>query len=92
MRRIGVLLNLAADDAEGQARVLAFAQGLKELGWSEGHNLRIDTRWATGNAADIRRHAAELAALAPDVILANGTPTVAPFLQATQQIADELIE
>ena len=53
MRRIGVLLNLAADDAEGEARVLAFAQGLKELGWSEGHNLRIDTRWATGNAADI---------------------------------------
>ena len=57
MRRIGVLLNLVADDEGGQARVVAFAQGLKELGWSEGHNLRIDTRWATGNAAAIRRHA-----------------------------------
>jgi putative ABC transport system substrate-binding protein len=61
MRRIGVLMNLAADDAEGQARLAAFTQVLKQLGWSEGRNLRIDTRWAT--ADDIRRHAAELAAL-----------------------------
>ena len=71
MRRIGVLLPAAADDAEFQARVGAFLQGLALLGWTIGRNVRIDTRWATANAADIRRHAAELAALAPDVILAH---------------------
>src|SRR6266700_7977562 len=85
MRRIGVLMYLAADDAEGQARLAAFAQALKRLGWSDGRNLRIDTRWA--NADDIRRHAAELAALAPDVLLAGtGTATVAPLLQATRAV------
>src|SRR6185436_3330136 len=67
MRRIGVLMSLAADDAEGRTRLAAFAEALKQLGWSEGRNLRIETRWAT--AGDIRRHAAELAALAPDVLL-----------------------
>src|ERR1700736_5249596 len=73
IRRIGVLTYWTADDAEGQARLAAFAQALKQLGWSEGRNLRIDTRWA--NADDIRRHAAELAALAPDVLLvATGDP------------------
>ena len=72
MRRIGVLLPAAADDAEFQAWVGAFLQGLAVLGWTIGRNVRIDTRWATANAADIRRHAAELAALAPDVILAHG--------------------
>ena len=83
--RIGVLMNLAADDAEGQARLAAFAQALKQLGWSDGRNLRIDTRWAT--ADDIHRHAAELAALAPDILLAaNGTATVAPLLQATRTV------
>jgi ABC-type uncharacterized transport system substrate-binding protein len=77
------LIYLAADDAEGQARLAAFAQALKQLGWSDGRNLRIDTRWAT--ADDIRRHAAELAALAPDVLVAaTGTATVAPLLQATR--------
>src|SRR6478609_7432861 len=76
MRRIGVLMYWAADDAEGQARLAAFTQALKQLGWSDGRNLRIDTRWAA--ADDVRRHAAELAAQAPDVLLAgNGTPTVA---------------
>jgi ABC transporter substrate binding protein len=85
MRRIGVLMYLAADDAEGQARLAAFAQALKQLGWSDGRNLRIDTRWA--NADDIRKHAAELAALAPDVLLAaTGTATVAPLLQATRTV------
>ena len=85
VRRIGVLMYVAADDAEGQARLVAFTQALKQLGWSDGANLRIDTRWAT--ADDIRRHAAELAALAPDILLAgNGTPTVAPLLQATRTV------
>src|SRR6266536_5608544 len=85
MRRVGVLMYLAADDAEGQARLAAFAQALKQLGWSDGRNLRIDTRWA--NADDIRKHAAELAALAPDVLLAaTGTATVAPLLQATRTL------
>jgi putative ABC transport system substrate-binding protein len=84
-RRIGVLMNLHAGDPEGQARLAAFAQALSQLGWSDGRNLRIDTRWAT--ADDIRQHAAELAALAPDVLLAgNGTPTVAPLLQATRTV------
>jgi ABC-type uncharacterized transport system substrate-binding protein len=86
MRRIGVLLPATADDAEFQARVGAFLQGLQQSGWSIGRNVRIDTRWATANAADIRRHAAELAALAPDVILAHGTSTVGPLLQATRTV------
>ena len=78
MRRIGMLLPAAADDAEFQARLAAFHQGLALLGWTIGRNVRIDTRWATTNAADIRRHAIELAALAPDVILAQGASTVGP--------------
>ena len=86
VRRIGVLIYQAADDAEGQARLAAFTQALKQLGWSDGRNLRIDTRWAT--AEDIlRRHAAELVALAPDVLVAaSGTATVAPLLQATRTV------
>jgi putative ABC transport system substrate-binding protein len=86
MRRISVLLPAGADDAEFQARVGAFLQGLQQLGWSIGHNVRIDTRWATTNAADIRRHAAELVALAPDVILASGDSTVGPLLQVTRTV------
>jgi putative ABC transport system substrate-binding protein len=86
MRRIGVLLPAAADDLEMQIRVGAFHQGLQQAGWSIGRNLRIDTRWATTNAADIRRHAAELAALAPDAILAFGASTVGPLLQATRTV------
>ena len=85
MRRIGVLMNMGADDTEGQDRLAALTQALKQLGWSEGRNLRIDTRWAA--ADDIRRHAAELAALAPDVLVAGtGTATVAPLLQATRAV------
>src|SRR5450759_836367 len=86
MRRIGVILPAAADDAEFQARVGAFLQALALLGWTIGRNVRIDTRWATANAAGIRRHAAELAALAPDVILAHGASTVGPLLQATRTV------
>jgi putative tryptophan/tyrosine transport system substrate-binding protein len=86
MRRIGVLLPAAADDAEYQARVGGFLQALALLGWTIGRNVQIDTRWATANPDDIRRHAAELAALAPDVILVEGTPAVAPLLQTTRTV------
>src|SRR5450756_2531501 len=87
MRRIGVLLAATADDPDYQARIAAFQQGLQQLGWSDGRNVHIDTRWATTKPDDIRRHAAELAALAPDVILAGtGTATVAPLLQATRTV------
>ena len=77
---------MAADDPESQARIAAFLQGLQQLGWTDGRNVRIDNRWAAGNADDIRRHAAELVALAPDVILAPGTATVGPLLQATRTV------
>src|SRR5229473_2341654 len=83
MRRIGMLLPAAADDAEFQTYVGALLQALALLGWTIGRNVRIDTRWATANADGIRRHAAELAALAPDVILAHGASTVGP-MQATR--------
>jgi putative ABC transport system substrate-binding protein len=86
VRRIGVLLNAPADDAEYQAWVGAFLQGLALSGWTIGRNVRINTHWATSNAADISRHAAELAALAPDVILAHGDSTVRPLLAATRTI------
>jgi putative tryptophan/tyrosine transport system substrate-binding protein len=86
MRFIGVLLPGTADDVQYQARVGAFLQGMQEAGWVIGRNLRIDTRWATTNAADIRRHATELAALAPDVILAYGASTVGALLQATRTV------
>jgi putative ABC transport system substrate-binding protein len=85
MRRVGVLMYLAAGDAEGQARLAAFTESLKQLGWSDGRNLRIDTRWAT--TGNIHAQVAELVALAPDVLIAgNGTPTVAPLLQATRTV------
>src|SRR5919197_2727619 len=82
VRRIGVLLPAAADDPVFQPWVGAFLQGLALSGWIVGRNVRLDTRWAM-TAADIRRHAAELVALAPDVILAHGAVTVGPLLQAS---------
>jgi putative tryptophan/tyrosine transport system substrate-binding protein len=86
MRRIGVLMPATADNPAFQARVGAFLQALALLGWTIGRNVRIDTSWATPNAADIRRHAAELIALVPDVILAAGSATAGPLLQATRTV------
>jgi ABC-type uncharacterized transport system substrate-binding protein len=86
MRRIGMLLTAAADDPESLARVGAFLQALAQLGWTVGRNVRIESRWGAGNADVIRKHAVELAALAPDVILAHGSSTVRPLLQATRSI------
>jgi putative ABC transport system substrate-binding protein len=86
MRRIGVLMALAADDPEGQARLVAFAQGLQESGWTDGRNVRIDTRWAAGDADRFRRYAAELIALAPDVILASGGTGAGALLQASRTV------
>jgi putative ABC transport system substrate-binding protein len=86
VRRIGVISPFAANDLEGQARIAAFLQGLQELGWSVGRNVRIDIRWTTANTAEIRRHATDLVALAPDVILSIGTPSMAALLQATRTI------
>jgi ABC-type uncharacterized transport system substrate-binding protein len=86
MRRVAVLLGLAADDPETQARHTAFVQGLQELGWTDGRNLRIDTRWGAGDADRIRRYAAELVALAPDAILATGTTVVGPLQRATRTV------
>src|SRR5499427_2401527 len=86
IRRIGVILPANADDDRFQTFVGAFLQELQSSGWSIGRNVRIDTRWATANAATIRRHAAELVALNPDVILAFGGSTVAPLLQATRTV------
>ena len=85
MRRIGMLLNATADDTEFQAWVGAFRQALQELGWTDGRNIRIDYRWGAGDA-DKRKYAAELVALAPDVIVAPGASTVGPLLQATRTV------
>src|SRR4051812_41836221 len=81
IRRIEVLLPAAAHDPEFQQWVDAFAQALRQLGWVAGRNVKIETHWATASANEIRKHAAELAALAPDVILAYGASTVGPLLQ-----------
>ena len=86
MRRIGVLISLAADDRQGKARVAAFVQGLQELGWADGRNVRIDYRWSAVNADITRKYAAELVALAPDVILASGGTVVGILLQATRTV------
>ena len=86
IRRVGVLMNLAADDAEGRARLAAFLQGLKEAAWAVDRNARIDLRWGAGDADHFRKQAAELVALAPDVILASGIPVVVALLQATRTV------
>jgi ABC-type uncharacterized transport system substrate-binding protein len=86
MRRIGVLNGQAANDPDAQANIAAFLQGLQQLGWTDGRNVRIDHRWAAGNPADIRKYAAELVALAPDVILATGASPLGPLLQATRTV------
>jgi putative tryptophan/tyrosine transport system substrate-binding protein len=86
IRRIGVLSNLAQDDKEDQRRVEAFRQALQGLGWTVGRNIQIDYRWGAGKADFYRRQAAELIALAPDVILTNGTTTIGPMLQTTQTV------
>jgi putative ABC transport system substrate-binding protein len=87
MRRIGVLVNQAADDPEFLLRVAAFLQGLQELGWTVGHNVQIDYRWGAGSDTDrIRKYASELVALAPDVILAGGGSVVGPLLRVTSDV------
>ena len=84
MRRIGVVMNLAADDLESQRRKRAFVEGLQQLGWTEGRNIRIDTRWGAGDADRFRQHAAELVALAPDVILVASSAVMGMMRRATR--------
>jgi putative tryptophan/tyrosine transport system substrate-binding protein len=86
MWRIGMLMGLAGNDPEAQTRIIAFVQGLAELGWTFGQNVRIDTRWGAGSADDIRKYAVELAGLAPDIILADGASAVGPLLQVTRSV------
>ena len=86
LRRVGVLTNRVADNPEGQAAVAAFRQALQQLGWSDGRNVRIDTRWGVNDVDRDRRDAAELVALAPDVILASGTPSVAALQHASRSL------
>jgi len=86
VRRVGVLMNLTADDLEASPRVTALAQGLQQSGWTVGRNVRIDYRWGAVDADHSRRYAAELVALASDVILASGSPTVAALQQATRTV------
>src|SRR5262249_45570363 len=81
MRRIGVLMGVA-DDAEGQARVKGLQQGLQELGWTEGRNVRIDYRWTGGDATRVRAYVTELVKLSPDVIVAHTPPVIAAMRQA----------
>ena len=85
-RRIGVLMSTPADDKEGQARINAFVQGLRALGWIDGRNVRIDTRWAAGDTDRGRQYATELVTLMPDVMLASGGSVVGPLLQATRTV------
>jgi putative ABC transport system substrate-binding protein len=86
MRRIGVLMGQAANDSEYKSALAAFVQLLQQSGWIEDRNVRFDTRWAAGNADDIRKYATELVALAPDVILVSGSASVGPLIQATRTV------
>ena len=86
VRRIGVIMPLSSNDPEAQARLTAFKQTLQQLGWTEGRNVRIDSRWGAGDADLNRRNAGELVTLAPDVILATGTPTLEPLERATRTV------
>jgi putative tryptophan/tyrosine transport system substrate-binding protein len=86
VRRIGVLMNLAAADLDAQANVAVFLKALQQLGWIDGRNVRFEYRWGAGSADNIRKYAAELVALAPDIILATGTAGMRPLLQATRTV------
>jgi putative ABC transport system substrate-binding protein len=86
MRRIGVLSGFAAHDPEGQARVAAFTQALAQLGWIDGRNAQLEYRWGVGDADNLRKYAADLVALAPDVIFATGTASLGPLLQASRTV------
>src|SRR5262245_830686 len=86
MRRIGVLMPLAADDPEPQARMTAFLQKLAQLGWIAGPNFKIDQRWSAGDNGRVRRYAAELVALAPDVIVTTSSSAVAALIEATRGV------
>ena len=87
VRRVGIFMDLAEQDAEGQTRVAAFRKGLQEnLGWTEGRNVKFDTRWTAGDPARMRRYAAELVGLAPEVIMNGGLPTLVAMQQETRTI------
>ena len=86
VRRIGIFSPVAAGSPEGRGRLTAFLQGLQELGWTDGRNVRIDYRLAEGDAERVRRHAADVIALAPDVVLANGTTALGPLLEVTRTV------
>jgi putative ABC transport system substrate-binding protein len=86
MRTVGVLMNFAADDPEGPPRAAALAQGMQELGWTVGRNLRIEYRWSAGDAEANRGNAAELVALPPDVIIAGASPAMMALQQATSTV------
>ena len=86
MQRIGVLINLAADDPESAARITAFAQGLEEFGWTVGRNVRIDYRWAGGDTRRFQKYAEELVALAPNILVATATPGVLALQEATNTV------
>jgi putative tryptophan/tyrosine transport system substrate-binding protein len=86
MRRIGMLMGYAENDSEAQAWIAAYREGLQKLGWTEGRNIRVDTRWASADAEAMQRFAQELVALQPDLILSATTPAVAALLQQTRTI------
>src|SRR6516225_4429578 len=85
-RRIGILTPFPAEDAQGQTRLTAFAQALQQSGWTVGQNVQLDYRWGDGKPATMRKYAAELVALAPEVILASSSAALAPLLEATRTV------